>query len=282
MCVPNTLFAQNSALTVHSFKNQYLANPAMAGIDSGLIISMSYHKQMLSIPGSPTNQIFSGEYRFNRVGLGLHANIEKTGLVHQLRTVITYAYHLPLSMSGHQLHFGISVGFLSERIYEHDIVGGVGDLIVASFNDRKSYIDGDFGISYTTPNWTIQASIPNMKTFFKKDFRNSENQAIYFSALSYKFYFGESENRILIEPKISYYGLEGLKNIWDIGSNISLANNKLSAIGIYNNIGCLTFGFGILTLNNSLNLFAVYTTEAKVLQQTSKGNLGIGVRYKVL
>ena len=44
------------------FQNQYLANPAMAGLESGLRADLAYRKQWSSIPGAPETQSITADY----------------------------------------------------------------------------------------------------------------------------------------------------------------------------------------------------------------------------
>lgn len=282
LVMANTSYAQINPMGAQFYANQYLGNPALAAFDPGLNLSIGYRNQMASIPGSPVNQIITGEYRFGRVGVGINFNNEKTGLIRQTRAVGTYAYHLPLDMQNRQLHFGLSMGFLSERINEQEIVGNGGDPSVGSFNLRQTYIDGDFGMAYTTNHLSIQGALPNLKTFFKKDFRNTTNQSIYYSAISYNFTVGEGKNSAAFEPKLIYRGIQGLDNLWDIGTRIALLQNRLSTFGMYHNTQNFTFGIGVVTLNETLTFIGVYTTETSALRGSSNGNFEINVKYKVL
>ena len=54
--------AQITSIQSVFFQNQYLINPAMAGIDTGLNLNMSYHKQWLDVPGSPRLTSFTADY----------------------------------------------------------------------------------------------------------------------------------------------------------------------------------------------------------------------------
>jgi len=71
--------------------------------------------------------------------------------------VVSNAYHLPLSKDSH-LSFGLSLGFMNERISEEDLKGDAGDEDVSSINQQDIYTDGDFGISYTSNTFNIQAA----------------------------------------------------------------------------------------------------------------------------
>ena len=48
------------------FQNQYLANPAMAGIDSGMHLNAAYRRQYNGIDGAPTTSHFSADGALGR------------------------------------------------------------------------------------------------------------------------------------------------------------------------------------------------------------------------
>ena len=76
-------YAQLNPLGQAYFQNQYLANPAMAGLGEGLRVNAGYRQQWTSMPGSPSTQFLTGDYGFkNRVGLGANIYHEKAGLLH--------------------------------------------------------------------------------------------------------------------------------------------------------------------------------------------------------
>src|SRR5690606_11288517 len=147
------------------------------------------------------------------------------GLFKHTRTVASYAYHLPLSSNTTKLSVGLSLGFMNERISNEDINGAPDDISIANYNQRDTYMDGDFGMAYISDKLSIQAALPNMKDIFKKDLiSGSVDRSTFFSAISYKIRASGS-NGIDIEPKIAYRGIKGFDNILDVGANLTYANN---------------------------------------------------------
>src|SRR5579885_2727710 len=67
----NYAHAQLTNIQSIYFQNQYLANPAMAGMMPQLNLNMDYHQQWIGVPGSPTLTTFTADYNSgNKVGLG--------------------------------------------------------------------------------------------------------------------------------------------------------------------------------------------------------------------
>lgn len=277
-----TATAQLNPLGAQYFQNQYLANPAMAAVNDGLTLSGGLRKQWSMIPGSPVTAAFTAEYRLKeKVGVGMNLYNEEEGLIQRTRMVGTYAYHLPLSTDGQTLRFGVSLGFASERVMNENLNGDPGDLSVGRFNQRETFIDGDFGVAYTASRVSVQASLPNLKSFFGTDESNMVDRSTYYSAVSYKWFFGAGLNAATVEPKVAMRGVKGHKNLYDAGANVSLINNQLILSGMYHSSESATFGIGV-NYKNALSILGMYTTETAALRGYTSGNFEVGVRYNFL
>lgn len=276
----NHAVAQINPLGAMYFQNQYLGNPAYAGIDSGINVGLGYRTQWSALPGSPRNQAATGEYRTGKVGLGLNFYSDKAGLISRTRTVATYAYHLPVGAENQQLHFGLSLGFFNERIYDQDVVGTGNDAAIAALNRRETLVDGDFGFAYTTGKMTIQGALPNMKGFFQEDERGAAGRATFFSAVSYKLKFGQGQDAVMVEPKFSYRGIHGFGNLWDLGTGVNLADNKVSVFGMFHSTGSATVGLG-MNFKSRLSFQGIYTTETTALRGNTNGNFELNIKARV-
>jgi len=270
--------AQLNPMSALYFQNQYLGNPAMAGTEKGLKLNLGYRKQWNNIPGGPTVQTLTGDYGFgDKVGVGLNIYNDKAGLFKRTRTVASYAYHLPLNADNQNISFGLSLGLLNERISDEDLNGDAGDTNVSNYNQRDNYIDGDFGIAYTSNAFNVQATLPNMKNFFKKDVNsNSVDRSTFFSAASYRLKLNEA---LSAEPKVCYRGVKGYDNIIDAGANLSYANNRVSFFGMYHSSKSATYG---LALNyQSIGINGMYTTATSALGGYTNGNFEINMAVKL-
>jgi type IX secretion system PorP/SprF family membrane protein len=275
--------AQLNPLAGIYIQNQYLGNPAMAGLEKGLNINMGYRKQWSSIPGAPKTQSLTADYgTAKKVGLGLNIYTDEAGLVKRSRVMGTYSYHLPLNDESQKLRFGLSIGFMDERVMNEQINGNQNDITVSRFNQRETYVDGDFGVAYTSNRLTLQAAIPNLKGFMKKDnLNNSADRSTLFSAVSYKFYFPKAVDGLGIEPRVGFRGVKGFKNILDIGSNFTVANGAASVMAIYHSTQSATFGMGaVIKSLGSVN--AHYTTSTAALKNYTDGNFELGLRLNIL
>lgn len=270
--------AQLSHMGAAYFQNQFQENPAMAGMEAGgLVINLGYLQAWNRHPGNPIVQTITADYSVtDRAAVGLNFYNDRSGILGTTRTVASYAYHLPLNSKNHRLSFGLSLGFLSERINTNDIKGDINDPTVAVFNQRETYMDGDFGIAYTSQRLNIQAVIPNMKTFLNKDIsRNTIDRSTFYSAISYKFDL-EGEGGFGLEPKLVHRGSKGLDNITGAGLNLTYANNKVNLFGMYHSTNSLTFGLGLNYQNMAFS--GMYSTANATLSNYSSGNFELGLK----
>ena len=272
--------AQLNPLSAQYFTNQYLINPAFAGADQGLKLNGAYRKLWSNVPGSPLTQNLTADYGFNKVGLGLTVNNESAGLQRQTRVVGSYAYHLPLNDNGQQLHFGVSLGFMSQRLENADIYGNPNDPTVGQYNDRKTYLDGDFGVAYTSDKLNVQAAIPNLKSVLKKDVIKLADVATFYTAVSYKINLSEGIEGMDVEPKVAYRGVKGFDNIWDAGAQFSITNKQVMLLGMYHSTKNATFGLG-MDYKKKYLISGTYTTQTSALSSYTNGSFELNLRLNL-
>lgn len=272
--------AQLNPLSAQYFTNQYIINPAFAGAGQGLKLNGAYRKLWSNVPGSPLTQNLTADYGFNKVGLGLTVNNESAGLQRQTRVVGSYAYHLPLNDNGHQLHFGVSLGFISQHLENVDIYGNPNDPTVGQYNDRKTYLDGDFGVAYTSDKLNVQAAIPNLKSVLKKDVIKLADVATFYTAVSYKIDISEGAEGVDLEPKVAYRGVKGFDNIWDAGAQLSIANQQVMLLGMYHSTKNATFGLG-MDYKKKYLISGTYTTQTSALSSYTNGSFELNLRLNL-
>ena len=258
------------------FQNQYLANAAMAGLDSGMHLNAAYRAQMNGIDGAPTTKFFSADgYIGNRVGAGLNVFNDQAGLLSRTRIAGTYAYHLPLNEKGSKLHFGISLGMNFQRLNYSKINADNNDPSIGAFNRRDDYFEADYGMAYTDQHWTIQAALPNIRTTFSnKDFPAVDGGTVFFSGISYKWQLEHAVTSI--EPKLCYRSIKGYDGIVDVGLNVGLLNNIANVTALYHSSGNFTVGAGVRIMN-TVKLVALYTKQTSGLKTYSDGGYEIGL-----
>jgi type IX secretion system PorP/SprF family membrane protein len=248
------------------FFNQYIANPAMAGLDSGLHINASYRRPWEDMPGAPTTQVFTADgYWGKRVGAGVNVLHDKAGLLQRTKIALTYAYHLPLDNNNRRhLHFGLSMALQVHRLNTKDVVGDPNDPAFGAYNRRDNFFESDFGMAYTDGRLTIQAAAPNMIGSFRKENPELSGTAQLFSAVAYRLPLGGALNAI--EPKVCYNGIRGAEDIFDAGLQVSFLESRINAFGMYHTSGNVTMGAGY-SHNGVVAVQGAYISQAAGLRR---------------
>lgn len=277
----NQAKAQLLPLNAQYFQNRYLVNPSMAGINEGFKINGSFRKQWSNIPGAPLTQSITLDQQVNKVGWGVNFYNEKSGGIQRTKAVGTFAYHLPLNNEDQQLNFGISFGASQDRLDLSSIRNSdINDPSIARFNDRGYYLDGDFGVSYTSKNLTIEGAIPNMRSVFRNDDLNFADKPTFYSAVSYKFNLGSGMDAISLEPKGVFRGIKNYQNLWDAGLNANFANDKLYLMAMYHNTQNATVGLG-MNYKSTLYFMAYYNTATSAISGYTGGDFEVNVRVNI-
>ncbi|WP_412468214.1 type IX secretion system membrane protein PorP/SprF [Pedobacter sp. KLB.chiD] len=282
----STLFAcsvkaQILPLNAQYFQNRYLVNPSMAGINEGFNINGSFRKQWSNIPGAPITQSITLDQQVNKVGWGVNIYNEKSGGIQRTKAVGTFAYHLPLNSADQKLNFGISFGASQDKLDLNSVRNSdINDPSIARFNDRGYYLDGDFGISYTSKGLTVEGAVPNMRSVFRKDDLNYADKSTFYSAIGYKFMLGSGINGISLEPKGVFRGIKNYKNLWDAGLNANFANDKLYVMAMYHNTQNATVGFG-MNYKSTLYFMAYYNTATSAISGYTDGDFEVNIRVNI-
>lgn len=281
MCNISTVFAQLNPLGMQYYYNQYLGNPAMAGLNEGLDVKLSLRQQWNRIPGAPTTQALTAEYGLKKAAFGLNLYSDGAGLLKRTRAAGTYAYHLPLNDRGHQLHFGVSLAVMFERIKQDELDGDPNDASISRYTRRESYIDGDFGMAYTMGGFTLQGAVPNLQQFIdKKEYVLGVDRSLYLFAASYRWTFGDPNSSTSIHPKVTYRGVKGNDNLVDVGLNLGLLNDKVGIMGMYHSSE--SFTFGLQSSYRSITLSGMYTTETAALRSYANGDFQLALGYRFM
>lgn len=276
-----TAKAQLNPAGASYFMNQYLANPAYAGSQKGLLLNGGLRKLWSGIPGSPEQQYLTADYGAagKRVGIGLLFTSEKTGVIRSTRTMASYAYHLPLGVGGQQLNFGISLGLQNQDIDISQIEGDIDDVQAARYNDQKTYMDGDFGLSYTSGKFSLQTNLPNLKNIFNKDFYEGANRNTFMAAASYKWRSSGDAglpSAWSLEPKVVYRAVRGHDDIVDAGAQLSFAGDLVNVVYMYHTSQSSSVGLGMQYKRYQIQ--GMYTTNTAAIRNYVNGSFEVGLR----
>ncbi|RYD94974.1 MAG: type IX secretion system membrane protein PorP/SprF [Sphingobacteriales bacterium] len=277
-----TASAQLAPLGAMYYHNQYLNNPAFAGKGQGLEVDLGYRQQWSTVPGSPKVQVLTGSYAMTpRAGLGLNVYNDQMGLFKRTRVMGSYAYHLPLNSKGDKLSFGVSLGFMDELVDQGLIDGDPSDPSTRNFNQRQQYVDGDFGVAYTSGKLSLQAAMPNLRNSlgFSEGEDQVVNDARLFAAASYKIRLSESEG-VGLEPKVVFRGVRGMDNIFDVGANFTFVDDKIGLMAMYHSTESTSFGLSA-KVSKTFDILTLYTTNTAALAGQTNGSFELNLKINL-
>lgn len=274
-CGITTVKAQVNPLASQYFQNQYLFNPAMAGLNKGLNVNLDYSKQGFGISGAQTTQAATADYQMDKVGLGVSVYNQYSGIFRSTRAMVTYAYHLPIAGDNQKINFGLSAGVVNNHLNIGDVYGDQSDPTLANYNSKGTSIDGDFGVAYTSNKLTVQAALPNLR-YLIKDNNSTEEREVFFTAVSYKFF---DPANVSVEPKVAYRQVKGYSNILDAGADVAFNDNQFSLQGLYHSSKSATFGVGFNA--STYSILAFYTTSTSALNAYSNGDFELGLKLNL-
>jgi type IX secretion system PorP/SprF family membrane protein len=274
-----TTFAQLDPLSAQYFNNRYLINPAFAGLENETRLNLAYRSQWSNVPGAPVAQNVTLDHGFKRVGIGINFINDKAGLTRQTRAVGTFAYHIPVGGNNNKLNFGVSLGMMNQRLSNSDIIGNVNDPEALRYNDRETYLDGDFGAAYTDNKFTLHAAFPNLKRFFDNDEERFADVPRFFTSASYKFMLGGGTDGVVLEPQVAFRAIKDFDNIWDAGAQVSFVDNQLLFSGMYHSTKNATFGVG-MDFRKKYLVSGLYTSNTAALNGYTTGNFEVNLRIK--
>jgi len=140
-----------------------LINPAYAGADEALSISLLHRDQWSGLEGAPQSQTLSVHSLFKRpqLGTGIFIHRESIGVHQNIQVATNLAYHLPL---GNQriLSFGLKAGMLHVKSDYQSLQNGNPDALVNDELFTGTDFNAGFGFYYRSNYWHMGYSIPSI------------------------------------------------------------------------------------------------------------------------
>jgi type IX secretion system PorP/SprF family membrane protein len=141
-------------------------NPAFAGADEALSLTLVYRNQWTGLDGSPSTQTLSGHSLFKRNNFGLGASIvnDKVGIHQNLSINTSYAYHLQIRKDTY-ISMGLQVGFYHNQSDFGSLNGHVqnpNDPSISQFKQTSTFPEVGTGFSYRDPKLHLGISALNL------------------------------------------------------------------------------------------------------------------------
>jgi type IX secretion system PorP/SprF family membrane protein len=186
--------------------NPFIYNPSMTGITGDINTFLIHRQQWNKVPGSPTTNALTvdGFMDSKNTGLGLNVFSDVQDINNRLGIYASYAYRLKVN-DDQQVRFGLSVGFLDNRIdFSRVVVKDGADPMLLSQLQRSNALDANVGVMYSWKDLKIGVAVPQV-IGTRAEFTTFDSRTYYqlnrhfMGSASYKYVFNE-EQQLAIEP----------------------------------------------------------------------------------
>ena len=266
-------YSQINLVDAQFFQNRYLSSPAFAGFEVGTRVNLGYRNQWSMFPGAPVDQNLTLDHGFGKVGVGLSVISNKAGDLSNTKLIGTYSYALPINEEGTKLRVGFNFGFQGTNFNAQNVVGDPNDKNIASLNERKSIIDGDFGIAFVTNRLTIDGTIYNLKSQIVGDGSNLDigtDFNLYFVGAAYSI----PMQNWTVNTRMAFRKVKNFDNLVDVGAEVRTSGNQLGFTGIYHSNKSSTFGVSYLH-NEKWQVLGMYNTTANPIESYANGSFEV-------
>ncbi|MDN5217258.1 type IX secretion system membrane protein PorP/SprF [Fulvivirgaceae bacterium BMA12] len=274
-------FGQQQVMFTQYMFNGLALNPAYAGSDETLNLTILAREQWLGFDGGPTNQMFSGHLPLGpqkKIGVGLTVEKEKIAVTEVMNFYASYAYKIPVK-NGH-LALGLQGGLThhSQELTALTLPPGVVD---PSFDENISSLLPNFGtgIYYSSKRFYAGFSIPMLiqNSFDNRDAVLVAKQARHYFLTS--GYLIDLNPTLKLKPHILIKSVEGAPLNIDLNANLLI--KELVWLGAsFRNLNSLNALLEI-QLNRQLRLGFAFDFINSELGNVSSGSGEIMLNYRV-
>jgi len=229
-----SLSAQQLPQFTQFMYNNLVINPAYAGADEALSLTLLHRSQWTGVDNAPTTQSFSAHslIKKKQIGLGLTVIRDEIG-VHKNTNILTnYAYHIKLAQSTF-LSMGLQVGLTNLKSDYASLANPSQTVpqdpkLVNSINETM--IDFGAGLYLRSPRFNLSLSSPGLvsRTISVNDSVSVKFKKANFLGIA-RYTFSISENFDL-EPGFMLKYFNNLPVSYDI--NLNLTYRKVVTVGV--------------------------------------------------
>jgi type IX secretion system PorP/SprF family membrane protein len=161
LSLPLQLLGQMFPLSDHYVANGLAINPAFAGCQDALSITLSYRDQWVGFKDAPKSYILSVHtpVKNDRVGLGLLVEKNSIGIFKETSFFGNYSYRMELQEG--KLALGLGFGVTVHNIAWNELVAAdANDIQLMNTNTSAVVPNFSFGLYYYTKKYYIGISMP--------------------------------------------------------------------------------------------------------------------------
>lgn len=263
--------AQQEAMYSQYMFNTLAINPAYAGSRNTLSATALYRRQWVGIEGAPKTVTFSMDAPVSNknLGLGLQIISDKIGVTSTTGINTSYAYKIHTNRG--TLSLGIQAGanqykgdFVSSNLEQQNDVP-------YKQNVNKTYFNAGAGLYYSTSNWYVGLSSPQMLN----NVSLVNNTLHVFLAAGYVFPLGDD---FKLKPSVLLKGVEGAPLEADINANLWIMD--LVSVGAQYRTGADIAAMLEVQLIRQLRLGYSYDRSTTTLSNYNSGSHELMVRFE--
>lgn len=268
----------------HYLTNQYLVNPAAAGLN-GNNAYLDLRNQWQGFVGAPQTQALTvdGNFKREKFGLGLKIVNDKVNIIGATSAYLTYSYNVKFSET-HKLKLGLSGGLYQNRIiYDNIVAEDPTEAQIFGKNQSASNFDANLGLLYTLGNFSLGASafhiLPN--SYYYED--NYSFNALTFTNIRHflvnsQYDFHLKGGKWVIQPSILAKGVQGLPFLME-GGVTGVYKDQFWMTARYAHEVGYTVVLGGKIINNLTLAYAYSLSSNQIMTQTN-GTHEILLGYK--
>ena len=214
--------------------NDYVFNPAIAGIESSYQMKTNIRNQWVGVTDAPRTTVLSiyGKYRESNVGLGGIVFNDQVGPTSRTGLSLSYAYHFSLTKKL-KMSLALSGGFTQMKIDPSLFtLADKDDPIMNGGTLGCSVPDATFAFYLYSKDWYVGASIPQLLNsnlgFFEDDYMEAYNlnpdgslERHYFAMAGYKW---KVNYDYVLEPSVLIKSVAPAPTQVDFGVKVTYQN----------------------------------------------------------
>jgi len=281
--------AQQQAQFTQFMYNQLYYNPAYAGVRGMPSFTVLYRNQWMGFQGAPISKLlsFNTPVFGNRVGIGITAFNQSTGIFNIWEGIMAYSYHIKINenssfrfgMQGEITHFGIDFSDPSVIVRDSNDPSIREDKFVSEYR-------GNFGVGIhlQLKQMFIGLSVPS---FFPSQIGFNTNPEVAKTAEEATHYYFMTgimlpiSRTVQIKPVLLAKYVDGAPLSMDV--NLSFVFNLVFTAGVSYRFGGLAGGdsFDLLALYQlkKLAIGMAYDIPTSEIKEYTSGSLEVLLRY---
>ena len=197
--------AQQQTVFTNILLNQYLYNPAYAGVDTGTTFTGAYRNQWVGFEGAPKTYVINGYGNFKKrpnMTAGGLVSTERMGLLQRTAFYGSYAYKLKIN-SKYAISFGLSAGAVQYSFKGYDARPyDADDKFLESPTANGMAFDANAGFYFYSKKFFLGASdqqMPNSKIHWSNTQGKLTNH--FYAYTGYNFNL-DKKSEWIIQPSI--------------------------------------------------------------------------------